>query len=298
MALVLLLVFRSRLRLLPLALALAAAALTFGLLGLVGGSLTMASIAVAADPDRPRRRLRDPVPGALRRGGRRRSSGAEAASAAARAAARRSATACLATAAGFLALQLSPTPMVRGFGLLLDRRHRDRLRLGADRRLRGAEPRGGRGPRRAGRADPAVPSARAQAPPRRRSPAGAALSLRSDASASGCWASALALAVVGWGVGTQIETRVRHPRSWRRRTSQAVRDLNELQDATGVSGELDVSVEAPDLTDPATIEWMAGFKQRVLREQRLPGADPSCLDGRNLPGAGALGLPRQRRRHS
>ena len=40
------LVFRSRLRLLPLAVALAAAALTFGLLGLVGGSLTMASIAV------------------------------------------------------------------------------------------------------------------------------------------------------------------------------------------------------------------------------------------------------------
>ena len=46
MALVLLLVFRSRLRLLPLALALAAAALTFGLFGLFGGSLTMASIAV------------------------------------------------------------------------------------------------------------------------------------------------------------------------------------------------------------------------------------------------------------
>ncbi len=46
MALTLFLVFRSRLRLLPLAVALAAAALTFGLLGLVGGSLTMASIAV------------------------------------------------------------------------------------------------------------------------------------------------------------------------------------------------------------------------------------------------------------
>ena len=46
MALALLLVFRSRLRLLPLGLALAAAALTFGLFGLFGGSLTMASIAV------------------------------------------------------------------------------------------------------------------------------------------------------------------------------------------------------------------------------------------------------------
>ncbi|MGA8746122.1 MAG: MMPL family transporter, partial [Solirubrobacterales bacterium] len=46
MALTLMAVFRSRLRLLPLAIALAAAALTFGLLGLLGGSLTMASIAV------------------------------------------------------------------------------------------------------------------------------------------------------------------------------------------------------------------------------------------------------------
>ena len=44
----------------------------------------------------------------------------------------------------------------------------------------------------------------------------------------------------------------------------AVEDLNDLQDTTGVSGQLDVSVEAPDLTDPATIAWMAGFKQRVL----------------------------------
>ncbi|HVX32399.1 MAG TPA: MMPL family transporter [Solirubrobacterales bacterium] len=46
MAIVLALAFRSRLRLLPLALALASAALVFGLLDLVGGALTMASVAV------------------------------------------------------------------------------------------------------------------------------------------------------------------------------------------------------------------------------------------------------------
>ena len=46
MAATLLLVFRSRLRLLPLAIALAAAGITFGLLSLVGATLTMASIAV------------------------------------------------------------------------------------------------------------------------------------------------------------------------------------------------------------------------------------------------------------
>ncbi len=46
MAMTLLLVFRSRLRLLPLAIALAACGITFGLVSLFGGSLTMASIAV------------------------------------------------------------------------------------------------------------------------------------------------------------------------------------------------------------------------------------------------------------
>ena len=46
MAVTLALVFRARLRLLPLVVALAATGLTFGLLSLVGASLTMASIAV------------------------------------------------------------------------------------------------------------------------------------------------------------------------------------------------------------------------------------------------------------
>ena len=46
MAVTLLLVFRNRLRLLPLAIALAAAGITFGVLSVVGATLTMASIAV------------------------------------------------------------------------------------------------------------------------------------------------------------------------------------------------------------------------------------------------------------
>ena len=119
MALTLLLVFRSRLRLLPLAIALAAAALTFGLLGLFGGSLTMASIAVlpiliglAVDyAIQLQARFDEAVAEGL--------AGAEAARAAATRGGPTIATACLATAAGFLALQLSPTPMVRSFGLLL-----------------------------------------------------------------------------------------------------------------------------------------------------------------------------------
>ncbi len=46
MAVALMVIFRSRLRLLPLVIALAAAGITFGLTSLLGGTLTMASIAV------------------------------------------------------------------------------------------------------------------------------------------------------------------------------------------------------------------------------------------------------------
>jgi len=46
MALVLLVAFRRRLRLLPLAVAIAAVAITFGLIGAVGGRLTVAEVAV------------------------------------------------------------------------------------------------------------------------------------------------------------------------------------------------------------------------------------------------------------
>ncbi|MEX2024710.1 MAG: MMPL family transporter, partial [Thermoleophilaceae bacterium] len=114
------LVFRTRLRLLPLALALAAAAITFGVLSLVGGRLTMASIAVLpvliglavdyaiqfqARYDEVRARSGAP-PG-------------RAAAAAARAGGPTIATAGLATAIGFLVLLTSPIPMVRGFGALL-----------------------------------------------------------------------------------------------------------------------------------------------------------------------------------
>jgi predicted RND superfamily exporter protein len=111
MAAALFLVFRSRWPLLPLAIALAAAGITFGLLALVGGSLTMASIAalpiligLAVDyaiQFQARFDETDSVESAAVRGG------------------PTIAAACLATAAGFLALQLSPIPMVRDFGWVL-----------------------------------------------------------------------------------------------------------------------------------------------------------------------------------
>ncbi|MEX2107589.1 MAG: MMPL family transporter, partial [Solirubrobacterales bacterium] len=93
----------------------------------------------------------------------------------------------------------------------------------------------------------------------------------------------LMLAVTGWGVGTQVDT-VSDIRELAPQDIRAVKDLNELQDATGVSGELDVSVRAPDWTDPATLRWMAAFKQRVLRTGGFSGANPSCLDAEVCPG--------------
>ena len=119
MALTLLVVFSPPLRLLPLAVALAASGITFGLLALLGGSLTMASIAVLPVL------IGLSVDYAIQfqaRFGEARAGGlapARAATAAAAGGGPVIGTACLATAGGFAAFVLSPIPMVRSFGLLL-----------------------------------------------------------------------------------------------------------------------------------------------------------------------------------
>ncbi len=106
MAIVLSLLFGRRPRLLPLAVALAATGITFGALRLAGVALTLASVAVlpvliglAVDygVQLQSRAEQDGV----------------------RAAVPAITTAALATAAGFAVLELSPVPMVRGFGLVL-----------------------------------------------------------------------------------------------------------------------------------------------------------------------------------
>jgi predicted RND superfamily exporter protein len=269
MALVLLLVFRSRWSLLPLALALAGAAIVFGLLGLIGGSLTMASIAVlpiliglAVDyAIQFQARFDEAVEGGAE--------GVEAAHAAASASGPTIATACLATAAGFLALQLSPTPMVRDFGLLLliGIAASFALALTAGFAALSLRPSG-----------PIRTPLRAWMP----RPPQHLLSL-AISHPQRVLGVAVALAVIGWGVGTQIETEA-EVQSLAPQNLSAVRDLDELRDATGVSGQLDVSVEAPDLADPATIAWMAAFKQRVLRANGFSGENPSCLDADVCPG--------------
>ena len=114
MAIVLALVFRSRLRLLPLAVALAAVAITFGLMSLLGASLTMASIAVL--PVLLGLGVDYAIQYQARVEEEERRPDAEAAAHTARIAVPTIATAGLATGVGFLVLLLSPVPMVRGFG--------------------------------------------------------------------------------------------------------------------------------------------------------------------------------------
>jgi uncharacterized protein len=300
MALTLLAVFRSRFRLLPLAIALAAAALTFGIFGLAGGSLTMASIAVlpiliglAVDYAI---QLQARYDEAVALGA---APGVDAARLAAAGGGPTIAIACLATGAGFLALQLSPTPMVRSFGLLLVvgiaiafalafvagfaglALRSDRAGVSGLPESRGvlffapaATSDGGwrhwRKTQRAG-GDPAIPPALARVLSLAQKRPGRMLGV------------GLILAVIGWGVGTQIEIQT-DIRKLAPQNVEAVRELNELQDATGVSGELDVSVKAPDLTDPATIQWMASFKRRVLRAGGFSGTEPSCRDAEVCPG--------------
>jgi hypothetical protein len=308
MAAALMLVFRSRWRLLPLALALAASALTFGLFGLLGGSLTMASIAVlpiliglAVDYAI---QLQARYDEAVALGA---SPGVDAARLAATGGAPAVATACLATAAGFLALQLSPTPMVRSFGLLLVVGVGIAFALAfvcgfASLSLR-PERTGGAPAQRGAGATGAPPGAgffagrvaslaefARRKTGRRAAPGHPSLppSLRrvlalAESRPERVLAVGLALAVVGWGVGTQVQTQT-DIRKLAPQNLQAVEELNELQDATGVSGELDVRVEAPDLTDPDVIRWMAGFKRRALEAGGFSGESASCQEAEVCPG--------------
>ncbi len=270
MAATLALVFRSRLRLLPLALALAAAALTFGALSLAGGSLTMASIAVlpvliglAVDYAIQFQARFDEAlerPGAEPR---------DAAVAAATAGGPTILSAGIATAVGFLVLLLSPVPMVRGFGALLVLGIALALLCAvcagfaalvrfAPTPFRGARPAGG-GRLAALGSHPRVHAGREWLADRSWRTLGASISHPGRVLAIG-----LAVAVLGLALDTQSEV-VSDVRELVPRDLRALEDVNALQEETGVSGEIDVTVRADDITEPEVIAWMTKFQNGVLR---------------------------------
>ena len=99
---------------------------------------------------------------------------------------------------------------------------------------------------------------------------------------------AAVLAATGWvaGTGTKVVSDIRElvPADL-----PALQSVDELQAATGVSGELDVIVSG-DVTSPEAITWMSDFKQRVLDQHGFDGQFPNCRGRghRALPGPGAL----------
>jgi predicted RND superfamily exporter protein len=94
---------------------------------------------------------------------------------------------------------------------------------------------------------------------------------------------AAALALCGWLVAPRVPLESDFTKLVPQDLRE-VRDLHELQQVTGVSGELDVTVHSPDLTDPQLVAWMTGFKQRVLAEHGFRGYFPSCRKAQICPG--------------
>ena len=72
---------------------------------------------------------------------------------------------------------------------------------------------------------------------------------------------ALALAVLGWVADTQTKVVSDIPKLVPQDT-RSLRDLRALQGTTGVSGEIDVLVQARDITDPEVVRWMAALPAR------------------------------------
>jgi uncharacterized protein len=298
MAATLALVFRTRLRLLPLALALAAAALTFGALSVAGGSLTMASIAVLPVL------IGLAVDYAIQfhaRFDEQRARGGDARAAAVAAAAAGGPTiltAGVATAVGFLVLLLSPIPMVRGFGALLVVGIGLALACAVCAGFAALVRFGGRDtdapppmlPRVRGRlaalgAHPRVAARREWVADRSWQALGVSLSRPRRV-----LAIALALALAGLALDTQSEV-TSDVRELVPADLQALEDVNVLQRETGVSGEIDVTVRADDITDANVIAWMTRFQERVLRAHGYR-AGKRCTQARNAPElCPALSLP-------
>jgi len=285
MALVLILVFGPPLRLLPLLTAIGAAGFAFGLLSLLGGTLTMASVAVlpvviglAVDyAIQLQARFREAA-----------AAGERPPAAAVIAAVRGGpviGTAALATSVGFLVLVLSPIPMVREFAIALVAGIFAALTISLTAGLAAlsmVRPEGARartpGPSVAERLGAAGVTRRIAALYRavtgRLGEWGRRALATSIASPGRVLAAAAVLAVVGWiaGTGTKVVSDIRElvPEDL-----PALESVDELQDATGVSGELDVLVSG-EVTTPEAITWMSDFKSRVLEQHGFSAEYPGC----------------------
>ena len=286
MALTLAVVFRARLRLLPLGIALAATGLTFGVLSALGAGLTMASIAVlpiliglAVDyAIQLHARIEEERQGAA---------GGDVERAIEIVAGRGAptvVTAAAATAAGFLVLVLSPVPMVRGFGILLVLgivlALLCALVLGsavlsatatATARGRRLPSSGPLGPALRGAGEIVTDNPVA----RRVAATGRGVGARAGRLGHGALAFATTrpsrvlaigavIAVAGWAIDTQAEVES-DVQKLVPRDLPALVDLEDLQQATGVGGEIDVVIRSDRLTDPEVVTWMTEYQGTLLK---------------------------------
>jgi predicted RND superfamily exporter protein len=90
----------------------------------------------------------------------------------------------------------------------------------------------------------------------------------------------LALAVVGWIADTQIPIQS-DVRQLVPENLPALRDVNQLEKATGVSGEIDVTVHGA-VTSPTAIKWLTDVQQRVLTAHGFRTGD-TCFKKPNPP---------------
>lgn len=284
MALVLIFIFGPPLRLLPLLIAIGSAGFALGLLAILGGTLTMASVAVlpvviglgvdyaiqlqarfreaAEQGDRPPAAA---VTAAVRGGpvvG----------------------TAAVATGVGFLTLALSPIPMVQEFAIALVAGIAAALTISLTAGLAAlsmtpAAGAGKLGTSRNAKLDAAVARWRSATEPAAEScrAFGRAALAGSIRAPGRVLIVALVLAITGWvaGTGTKVVSDIRElvPSDL-----PALAALTDLEEATGVGAEMDVLVTG-DVTSAEAITWMSEFKTRVLADHGFEqGQTVSCLD--------------------
>lgn len=267
-------VFGSTWRLLPLALALAGVVISAGLLRLAGGSISLAALGAApiligltvdyAVQIQARFDEADPAPGP-----------AEAARITASAGLPMIATACLATASGFAALLLSPFPLISEFGLLLGA---GLLVCLATVSIMGFAALSLRG---AGLAA-AAPVSRLALFQWVRKAAKSMLGLAILAPGRLLLVSIL-IAACGWAVSTQTETGTEISQMLPSR-SGVVEDLLDVEETTGASGEVDLIVTAPDVTDPEVVAWMDRVRRNALARAGYDESDPDCVGADLCPG--------------
>ena len=256
-AVALALVSRATLPLLPLLLGLIATAVALGIARLAGASLTPATVALLPFLIGLATAFATLLQG--------RAAGREAP---------RLATAGVLTAVGLVALLVAPIPMMRSFGAIaiggVVLAFAAALTAGVAaplllERLPGGLPLPGRAGRlgRWGRAAFSRVFGAAARRPRRT-----------------LWL-ALGIAVLGWGLGSQIPVESDVARLLPS-DRQEVKDADTFRESTDSEGQVNVLVHGKDLADPRAIAWMADYQGRVLVRHGYTERKP-CRDAEVCP---------------